>query len=52
MGDQDQHFHYRKTRQMGEEALGDWLYPNALYGGGCFADDRSCMQIEGRTESV
>ena len=50
MSDQNQHFHYRKIRQMGEEALGDWLYPNALYGGGCCAGDRACIQIEGKTE--
>ena len=50
MEDLSQHFHYRKTRQIGEEALGDWLYPNALYGGGCFADDRACIYIKERTE--
>ena len=48
--DYSQHFHYHKMYKKGQEALGDWLYPNAVYGGGCNDDDLTCIQIEGRSK--
>ena len=41
--------HFRRIGKLGEETLGEWLYPNAAYGGGGWADDRRFCHIQGQT---
>ena len=41
--------HVSQMRELGEETFGEWLYPNADYGGGGWADDRHLVHIGGPT---
>ena len=41
--------HFREMHELGQDALGEWLYPDAEYGGGGWSDDHHFVHIGGRT---